>query len=212
MLDPHLNFKHQSKLTSAKVKSSIFALKRSSNFLKLPELLKLFHAFVRSHLNYIIPFINICNKDTFHSLNMVDRAAARAVFGVGMSDPISHKYKEHKIPTLEDLYKIYVGKFMHKLDHNNLKGSFKEFWPRVGDRVGRENLRTLGDFDSPAFIKYIHLKNFPLFSFPDIYNKLPQVLKTIAKPKTFANTYKKFIISGGDETEAIELTDDVLIN
>ena len=212
VLDPHLNFKHQSKLTSAKVKSSIFALKRSSNFLKLPELLKLFHAFVRSHLNYIIPFINICNKDTFHSLNMVDRAAARAVFGVGMSDPISHKYKEHKIPTLEDLYKIYVGKFMHKLDHNNLKGSFKEFWPRVGERVGRENLRTLGDFDTPAFIKYIHLKNFPLFSFPDIYNRLPQALKTIAKPKTFANTYKKFIISGGDETEAIELTDDVLIN
>ena len=96
-IDPHLNFKHQAKLTSSKVKSSIFALKRSKNFLKIPELLKLYHAFVRSHLNYITPFLTICQKETLHSLNMVDRAALRSVFGIGMMEPITYKYKENKI-------------------------------------------------------------------------------------------------------------------
>ena len=212
VLDPLLNFKYQAKLTSAKIKSSIYALKRSSNFLKAPELLMLFHAFVRSHLNYMIPFINICHKETFNSLNMADRAAVRAVFRVGMTEPISHKYKEHKIPTLEELYTIYVAKFMHRLDRNNLKGSFEDFWPRVGERVGRENLRTIGNFDSPAHIKYTHLKQFPIFSFPDIYNRLPQELKSISKSKTFANAFKKYILNGGDIREAIEITENILIN
>ena len=61
-------------------------------------------------------------------------------------------------------------------------------------------------------IKYTNLKQFPIFSFPEIYNKLPTALKTISKPKTFGNTLKKFVISGGDVSEAVELTDDVLIN
>ena len=212
VLDPHLNFKYQSKLTSSKVKSSIYALKRASTFLKQQELLKLYHAFVRSHINYMAPFLNICTKETMNSLNMADRAALRAVVGVGMMDPISHMYKELKIPTLQELNTIYVGKFMHRLFIKDLKGNFEDFWKKVGERVGRENLRNIDDFDSPQHVRFTHLKQFPLFHFPETFNKLTQELKNIPKPKTFANTFKKFVLSGGDNREAIELTDDILIN
>ena len=147
-----------------------------------------------------------------NSLNMADRAALRAVVGVGMMDPISHMYKELKIPTLQELNTIYVGKFMHRLFIKDLKGNFEDFWKKVGERVGRENLRNIDDFDSPQHVRFTHLKQFPLFHFPETFNKLTQELKNIPKPKTFANTFKKFVLSGGDNREAIELTDDILIN
>ena len=80
---------------------------------------------------------------------------------------------------------IYVGKFMHRLFIKDLKGSFEDFWKKVGERVGRENLRNIDNFDSPPNVRFTHLKQFPIFHFPETFNKLPQELKIISKPKTF---------------------------
>ena len=143
---------------------------------------------------------------------MVDRAALRSVFGVGMMEPITHKYKENKILNLEELNKLYIAKFMFRLFKGEMKGDFKEIWPRIERRVNRENLRNINDFDQPQHIRFETLKKHPLFSYPEIFNKLPNDFKNVRKVTTFSNSYKKYLLNGGDLREVEEIVNEDFLN
>ena len=205
-LDPNLNFKEQVKLAGAKVKSSIYALKKAKDFLPESECIKLFHAFCRSHINYSVPYLSICNIETFNQLKILDRTALRSVFGISMRESISYKYKELNILDLNQLCQTYMGKFLHRIERNDIRaGDFNQVWTKNNTRTN-VNLRNAEKFDMPRKIKYQFLKRHPFIAYAVCYNDIPIEIKNIEKVSTFTKALKKFYLTG-DARQAMELLD-----
>ena len=193
-LDPELSFKFQAEQVIAKQRSSIFALKQCKKFMDREHLLNLFNAFNRSHLNFAIPFLGTCSDNIIHTLNILDRAAMRVIFDKKSYQSITPYYKEFKILTVHQLMSAYRVKFMYKIENNLIGNSFNNQYSKVRDRITDRIVRNANDFDLPQRLNYQFLKRFPLFSFPDEYNKLPRNIKNAKKLKTFVNRLKKYYL------------------
>ena len=179
------------------LKSSVFALHQFKNYLPQTQLLMLYHAFVRSHINYIIPFLGMASNQSIQKINNLDRQALRAVFGISMRDSISHKYTEHTILTLHQLINLYKCKIMYRVDHNQLGGEFDLFWHKNTTRQGSRELRNHNHYQIPQRISYESLKRSPLISFPYCYNNLPNELKILPKLRSFTTDTKRFLFTNG---------------
>ena len=193
-LDPELTFKFQAEQVIAKQRSSIFALKQCKKFMDREHLLNLFNAFNRSHLNFAIPFIGTCTDNIIHTLNILDRAAMRVIFDKKSYESITPFYKEFKILTVHQLISAYKVKFMYKLENNMIGNSFCNQYSKVSDRITERVVRNANDYDLPQRLNYQFIKRFPIFSFPDEYNKLPRNIKNAKKFKTFVNRLKKYYL------------------
>ena len=194
IFDPELNFKYQADLVIAKQKSSLFGLKQAKKFLDTEHLLNLFQAFNRSYLNFSIPFIGTCNDNIISSINKMDRAAVRVIFGLRYFQPVSHIYKANNLLNVDQLIQGYKYKFMFKYENNLIGPSFNNQWKKVQDRINNHNIRSRDQYDLPVRIQYLHLKKFPFFSFPNAYNSLPSNIKNANKFITFTNRIKRFFL------------------
>ena len=83
---------------------------------------------------------------------------------------------------------------MFKINNNMLGNSFNDQYSKVRDRITDRAVRNADDFDLPQRLEYQFLKRFPIYSFPNEYNKLPANIKNAKKLKTFVNRLKKFYL------------------
>ena len=92
---------------------------------------------------------------------------------------------------------------MYKLENNLIGNSFFNQYSKVRDRITDRVVRNSNNYDLPQRLSYQFLKRFPIYSFPDEYNKLPQNIKSAKKLKTFVNRLKKFFLGLDYEEEDV---------
>ena len=148
----------------------------------------------------------MCNNETFNSLKILDRTALRAVYNIPMRDSISYKYKEKNILDINQLCQVYMCKFLHRLDRQDLRaGDFDLVFKKTNIRTN-VNLRHANSYDLPPRIRFEYLKKHPFIQYAVTYNNIPAEIKQIEKTSTFVKAVKRFFLTG-DAQRALDLLD-----
>ena len=204
--DPNLNFKFHINHISKKLSSSLFALRRVSNILPQHSLKTLYYSLFHCHLIYAIEIWSSAAPSLLKPLYTKQKAAIRLISLQPYNSHTEPLFKTSNILPLPQLVTYFKVKFMHSYIYNTAPSAFSNTWPTSLEHrtlplapIRGYNLRN----DNELFIPPSRLKSlstFPLYSFPTLWNSLPDYIKSIPTNLLFKSNLKSHFISALSST------------
>ena len=193
-IDNKLNFKAHINFIHSKISRLLYSLKQMRNLLDGLHLKLLFSAYIKSHIDYADIFYCLCNKSTMLPLEKIYKKAIRILSGAAYNDHTVPLFIHNNILPIKENASFNTLKLMFRCDRGNLPHCIKDFWRRNRDVSGREGRNK--DKFYHEIINYNHLENHPYFSFPKLYNELPDNFKLPAVgEKEFAKLVKSYLFN-----------------
>ena len=204
--DPNLNFKFHINHISKKLSNALFALRRVSNFLPLSSLKTLYYSLFHCHLIYAIEIWSSVPSSLIKPLYSKQKSAIRIISMQAYNSHTEPLFKSLSIIPLPNLIDFFKIKFMHNYQIKNLPLAFNNVWPTaLEQRFANSqpelvyNLRNNNDLFTPSS-RLKSLSYFPLYTFPALWNSLPDHLKLIPSSAQFKSNLKNFYLSSLSST------------
>ena len=199
-LDERLTFQYQANTLLKKLSSACYALRLSKKYLEKGELLLLFNAFFKSHINYSIPYLSACSASTINDIQKVEKKAIRIVENKSYREHSAPLFKQNKILPINESMTLYIATFMFKVHILSQPNAIIELWDKAIDRrrdiSNTRNLRNYNEFDFnlPANINFQHLSKQQKFLFPKTFNDLDLDIKASVTKNEFINKLKSRLL------------------
>ena len=199
-LDERLTFQYQANTLLKKLSSACYALRLSKKYLEKGELLLLFNAFFKSHINYSIPYLSACSASTINDIQKVEKKAIRIVENKSYREHSAPLFKQNKILPINESMTLYIATFMFKVHILSQPNAIIELWDKAIDRrrdiSNTRHLRNYNEFDFnlPANINFQHLSKQQKFLFPKTFNDLDLDIKSSVTKNEFINKLKSRLL------------------
>ena len=167
-LDQKLSFHHSMK------KSARLCAIGTSSLIKVKYLfpqdakIKLYAAFVHSHLNFISHYFFSGTKSEQKTLKKIQKRALRAVENVSTFSHTAQIFKKLNILPIEKLAEYNIFKFMYRL---NGYSEMKSIFPYWQNKTAQFHLRNSHHYEIPKIKPYLMSKNLPISIYPRIFNR-----------------------------------------
>ena len=186
-LDDKLSWEFHIRNIQGKISAGNFALARVKNTLPTSIKIMLYNSLIKSHLEYGILAWGGVSQGKLNRLLNIQKKAIRNVSGkskLAHCDPLFHA---HKVLKVQDIYRYSCAIFMYKYKGNMLPESFNNMFTPFNDPN-----RTLG-YKIPRSMT-TSLRQFPLPSFPRIWNAEPLDIKSADSLKVFRSGLLSLIL------------------
>ena len=196
LLDNKLNLSEHCKFLHGKISRSLFSLNQVKGILNKECMKLVFNAHVQSHLEYCSNILSMAPEQYLKPLKVVQKKALRIVCGKKYNEHTRQLFKKEKILPLAQLIEFNMIKFMADYKLGRLPNAFSGTWIENNQRpANRYNLRNAHEFNIP-FVRCMTFFKHPLFSFPRIWNELPEYLKTnLDNRKSFLDNLKDHLLN-----------------
>lgn len=196
MLDNQLNLSEHCKFLHGKISRSLFSLNQVKGILNKECMKLVFNAHVQSHLEYCSNILSMAPEQYLKPLKIVQKKALRIVCGKNYNAHTQPLFKEENILPLAQLIDFNMIKFIADYKLGRLPNAFSGTWIVNNERPGqRYNLRNAHEFNIP-FVRCMTFFRHPLFSFPRIWNELPDNLKDkLENRKSFLDDLKEHLLN-----------------
>ena len=191
IIDAKLNFSAHIKYCLNKLNKCLWAICRLRNYTNTKTLKLIYYSLAYPFLQYCVSTWGGTSKSLLKPLFTKQNIIARAILYKPYRSPSTPIFHNLRILKLEDIYKLQIGRLMHKHHHR--------------ERVMSENLTYLSNLHNHS-TRSQHNKNFYLpfvrtnlgktsFSFngPKIWNNLPVTIRNSSK-FIFSKSLKEYLL------------------
>jgi Reverse transcriptase (RNA-dependent DNA polymerase) len=185
--DEHLTFNCHVQHLCKKLSKSMFFLMRAKNFVCKKSLKLLYFALVHSNLLYCIGTLSAMSQTNAKKIFILQKKAIRIVANVKYNAHTGPLFVNLRILPYPQLQKQFILSFMHGIEYEYGPRTFRENWPKNGQRNLSYELRNGEDLTIPRCNKE-SLKKAPFFNFPRCWNALNINVKLQNNPVTFKFT------------------------
>ena len=190
-LDEFLSFDTHCEIISNKLARSNFILSRVKNILPTKSLKTLYFALVHPHLLYCLPIYS-CTTQKKPKKNLQNaQKTIRIITKSKNNAPPFPLFSELKILPLELLISFSCGQLTHSIYHKYAPKSLHNLWITNDQRENNHDLRNAHQLHIP-FARTDHVKRLPYFSFPKMWNDLPD-FKLTSNATTFKIALKYYL-------------------
>ena len=148
-------------------------------------LLKIYHSFVQSHINYNILNWSCANPTSLQKLSLNVKKSVRLISFKNKYYHSAPLFNDLNILSLNQQIKYATGKFMWKLSNGYIKEPLSTFFCRNSYNPFRYN---------PSNPKSEYCKLLPSYSFTTNWNAIPQDVKCVTTFNSFRSRYKSYLI------------------
>jgi Reverse transcriptase (RNA-dependent DNA polymerase) len=199
--DSNLNFKFHINQISKKLSRALFALRRVKNILPPRSLKTLYYSLFHCHLTYGIEIWSSVSPSLLKPLITKQKAAIRVISLQSHNAHTEPLFKSLSILPLPKLVEQFKLKFIHSCIYNLAPTALLNTWPTsnehrqiINQNIPGHNLRNNDDLYIPHS-RLKSLSHFPLYSFPILWNGLPEYLKSIPSKSLFSSNLKNHFLS-----------------
>ena len=202
-LDSHLTWEAHSNKVALKMAKNSGILNRIKNYLPSSSLTVLYNSLVSSHFTYGLEVWGACHAKHQKRINVIQKKAIRAVTKAPWLAHSEPRMKNLKMLKIEDQHYLQCAGLIFDM----LKGYAPDILSlsceqnNNNTRLTRSVSNKPQDFRLPSF-NSITIKNSFQNLVPDIWNTLPENIKTAPSRKSFKAALKKIILDQyADKTE-----------
>ena len=182
-IDSDLTFKEHATEVCSKISKSVFCLKILRKWAGTPLLIQVYHALIQSHLNYgILAWGGLANCHVERILR-IQKRAIRAITRKGSRESCRPLFHELNIMTFPSLYMFHAVCYAYE--------SLKSGKVSTVSQSNSYNLRNANSIHIPQVALQKSKKSVFHFS-SELFNHLPNELKTLPTPTSFKNCAKNF--------------------
>ena len=193
LIDEHLNWNEHLRRTSVTISRNVGILFKTKHFLPQATLFMLYNSLILPHITYCNIVWAICGKTKINHIYLLQKKALRVCTGshyLANSHPLFYKLKTLKV---QDINQLQVALFMFKLKNNLLPSPFHDLFTLN---------KSIHDYPTRNSQNY-HLMNPKLIiaqksirhNGPDIWNALPDSIKSCKTLYSFKATIKRQLLS-----------------
>ena len=182
-LDEFLSFDTHCNKICNKLAKSNFIISRVKNILPLKSLKTLYFALVHPHLLYCLPIFSSTTQKNIKRISKMQKKAVRLITRSKSNTPSLPLFSQLKILPLDHLITLTSGLLIHSIYHKYSPKALHNMWLTNEQRELNHELRDAHQLYIP-FARTDHVKRLPFFSFPKIWNDLPDC-KLSPNPTTF---------------------------
>ena len=192
ILDDQLNWTQHLKQCKSKMSSALYVLNSAKNMLSKSNLRTLYYALLSPYIEYGISLWGSASKSNINPLYVKQKKAIRIITKASYNSHTQPLFKEQKIITLEDVFKLNVCKFMYDYHNHNLPKSLLNLFVTNND-IHTHNTRQSND---------PHIRGRRTFQAgqsithrgPHLWNTLPINIKELPKKHLFVKHLRKLFI------------------
>jgi Reverse transcriptase (RNA-dependent DNA polymerase) len=205
--DPQLNFKFHIKHLSKKLSKTLYTLRTVKNFLSPAALKTVYFSIFHCHLIYAVEIWGSVATSSFNELYLKQKAAVRIICNEKYNAHTEPIFKKLEILKFPDLLNHCKSKIMFQTLHQTAPVLLHHTWPTNRERRDmtrrnqaddniqlRQLLRNEDDIFEP-FTRLDSTSRLPLFSFPKLWNALPNEIKLIQRFPEFVRKNKSMYIN-----------------
>ena len=200
-LDEHLNLNYHLSILSKKLSRSIFIINRVKHFLPQRILRSIYFALFHSYISYCPSILACTSNSNIDRISKLQKKVIRIITLSGYRDHTEQLFTRLRIIPFKKL--IYQSQltFMHSIYHQYAPSSLMNLAQSNADRNLNYTLRNAEDYNIPR-IRYTYLKNFPLYSFPSIWNNADNY-KLVRNPTSFRIALRNEVLGIGPDEEVL---------
>ena len=192
-IDANLNW-YEHVLTIAKsISKNIGILYKLKKLLSTKSLFLLYYALILPYLNYCNIVWGNCSKTKINLLFLLQKKAIRICSQSNYLDHTNPIFKKQKSLKVEDIHTFQTSIFMYKYNTNLLPLSFQSFFT-YNANIHSYPTRRSTDFhlNNPrTLLAHKSIRHHG----PDIWNSLPESVKSRTSLHSFKATAKKYVLS-----------------
>ena len=151
--------------------------------LPLNTLKTLYFSLIHPHLLYSLPIYSCTTQKNIKKIFQLQKKAIRIVTKSNYNTPTLPLFASLKILPLEHLITLTCGQLIHSIIYKYSPITLHDTWVTNEQRGINQDLRDAHQLYVP-FARTDHVKRLPFFSFPKLWNDLPD-LKLTRNPITF---------------------------
>ena len=190
-LDEFLSFDSHCSLICNKLAKSNFIISRVKNILPTKSLKTLYFALVHPHLLYCLPIYSCTTQKNLKKISNMQKKAIRLITKSKYNTSTPTLFSELKILPFDHLITLTSGQLIHSIYHKYAPKALHNTWLTNEQRDINHDLRDAHSLYVP-FARTDHVKRLPYFSFPKLWNELPD-FKLTSNPTTFKIALKYYL-------------------
>lgn len=181
-IDSRINWKCHTEDLCTKISSLSFAMYKLAPTVSRNALFMAYYGLVESVLRYGLIFWG--NSTNTEMVFKMQKRCVRAMFNIKNTDSCQPIFKKCHILTLPSLYIMEIALFVRSNPH---------WFPLLSDNVTRNRRTKYKNFLQSHSAKTALLHKSVFCMAPLIYNKIPEVIKSINQPNLFKRELKKLL-------------------
>ena len=196
-IDPLLNFKFHIDTIISKISKSMYFLRSVKHVLTPPALKSIYYSLIHSHFVYGIHTWSCSNPGSISKLFLKQKMAIRIINNATFNAHTEPLFKKLNILPLSKLIDFFKLQFMHRFTLREIPSSFYTTWVKNEERRRQDELvlRNQNDLFIPP-TRLASTENFPLSSFPRLWNDFPDTsIKNITSKSEFNRKLKIYFLS-----------------
>ena len=185
ILHENLSWKSHMLALFSKIRRNVGIIYKLKCYLNTNNLVNIYQALVTSHLRYCITTWNHGNKTLVQKLDNVCNKLKKY---------INKRKGRNKVNlmSINELYTLETGKFMHKFEHGHLPPIFNDFFC-PNKKIYSIHTRKRNSYHIPYFSKSVSQQSIK-YSGVKVWNTLPQELKTVKLKSSFASKLRQHLV------------------
>ena len=183
VLDSKLNFSKHITHILGKISRNTGILYRIKDQLPIKARINFYYSFIYPYLIYSVPVWGGTNLVHLNPIVLQQKRAIRIIAGAGYRDHTNPLFQRFDILKIADIYKFHILLLTHK---KKLAGEFPP--------IHSLNTRNQSQLINPAFQRLTLTQHSVFYSGPNLWNSLPQDLKSISSIPNFKQKLKKYLI------------------
>ena len=192
-LDNKLNWHKHIEYLCTKLSRTAGVMYKLRRRFPLKTKMLIYNSLVASCLNYGIMCWGTAQNTSISKLQSLQNRVVRYMTNTPISSDVKQKFKELSILTIKELLFLETSKFMHKMYHNKLPGSFDEYFLNIDHRYDTRN-RSIAQFKRPSPKTNLGKRSVKYYGI-DVWSKVDVSLRNVENKKHFSEKMKQLILS-----------------
>lgn len=192
-IDEDLQWHEQINYCRKKITNGLYALNMSKHFLSTQNLKMIYYSLIHPFLQYGLMLWGSTYKKYLKKIEVLQKKAIRIVCKTIYNEHSAPLFKRMKIPNLDCLFKLQVGKFMYTVKNKLTPTSLQNVFT-ANHNVHIYNTRQRNDVHYKPIKKNIVHKSF-LCKGPEFWSGFPSEIKQANSFNSFKSKLKKYLIS-----------------
>lgn len=176
-VDEKLSFRIHFKLMYKRILKIVFSLRQMKHILDSRHLKLLYSSYIKSIINYCLIVFTAVPSVSLDPIFKLQKECCRIILKKPRRYPSILLFKQLEILPIKKQMEYEVLLFMYRYKHNMQPSAFNDVW-NTRDTVHNYETRFRGNFITDQTNRNF-IFNSPLYSFPRLWNNLPEILKTI---------------------------------
>jgi hypothetical protein len=191
-IDSKLEWHEHIKYINNKLNSSLYAMRKVSHLLRTSHLLTLYYSLIYPYLDYGISLWGSTHISYVNTLFIKQKKAVRIITGAKYNEHSNPLFKQLKLLKLHNLHELKVSKYMYCLSKRTLPSPIIQIVTYNSD-IHLHDTRNRDNPHINARRTNIAAKSLR-HKGPQVWYKLPNLIKTAKSLVSFTHKFKKSII------------------